>query len=106
MLLHALTRLTEKGRCESAEERDDVEHTLVDDPDFEPGVTIPVRLRQSSRERRPVRHDDYVRYLTNEIGTDPISFNDATSCDGKGDGVIGGKPYPGFSRITGKSQSN
>ncbi|KAK9685206.1 hypothetical protein QE152_g38218 [Popillia japonica] len=61
-------------------ERDDVEHTLVDDPDFEPGVTIPmpVRLRQSSRERRPVRHDDYVTYLTvnNEIGTKPVSFND------------------------------
>ncbi|KAK9709871.1 hypothetical protein QE152_g26345 [Popillia japonica] len=53
---------------ESADERDDVEHTLVDDPDLEPGVTIPmpVRLRQSSRERRPVRHDDYVTYLTSE----------------------------------------
>ncbi|KAK9747445.1 hypothetical protein QE152_g5230 [Popillia japonica] len=68
---------------ESADDRDDVEHTLVDDPDFEPDVPIsmPVRLRQSSRERRPVRHDDYVTYLTvnNEIGTDPVSFNDATS---------------------------
>lgn len=68
---------------EDADEIDDGERTLADDPDFEANVQTPgpLRLQRPARVRRPVIRDEYVSYLTlGDDVFDPITINDATSC--------------------------